>query len=104
MKLDPIKEASSSIAKLSSASCPKRAGGDARSVRNYERRKAFADLEEEFNIEELVEWLLKISENTHYLISYGKNSLNVIKKLNDPCKNALKLEKFWSRTINDNKV
>ena len=61
-------------------------------------------LQEEFNIEELVEWLLKISKNTHYLISYGKNSLDVIKKLNDPCKNALKLEKFWSRTLNDNKV
>lgn len=60
-------------------------------------------LQEEFNIEELVEWLLKISKNTHYLFTYGKNSLAVIKKLNDPYKNALKLEKFWLRTFKANK-
>ena len=34
LKFDPIEEASSSIAILSSASCPKRAGGVARSVKN----------------------------------------------------------------------
>ena len=34
LNFDPIEEASSSIAKLSSASSPKRAGGDTRSVRN----------------------------------------------------------------------
>ena len=35
LNFDPIGEASSSIAKLSSASSPKRAGGDTRSVKNF---------------------------------------------------------------------
>ena len=55
-------------------------------------------LQPEFNIEELVDWLVSISKNTNRLSKYGRNSINIIKKINNPERNAHKLKMFWLNT------
>ena len=57
-------------------------------------------LQREYNLEELVDWLVNLSKNSNILTRYGKNSINVIKKLNNPARNADKLKKFWLNTYN----
>ena len=57
-------------------------------------------LQTEFNLEELVNWLVNISKNTNILSRYGRNSINVIRKLNNPERNAHKLKRFWVNTYN----
>ena len=55
-------------------------------------------LQKEFDLQKLSEWLVYIANNTKILNIYGKNSLAIVKNLNDPKRNAKKMEKFWINT------
>ena len=52
-------------------------------------------LQKEFDLEKLSKWLVNVAENSKILSVYGKNSLAIVKKLNNPENSAKKLEKFW---------
>ena len=52
-------------------------------------------LQKKFDLKNLAKWLVNLSENSKILSVYGKNSLSIVKNLNNPENNAKKLEKFW---------
>ena len=52
-------------------------------------------LQKKFDLQKLSKWLVNLSENSKILSVYGKNSLSIVKNLNNPENNAKKLENFW---------
>ena len=55
----------------------------------------------DLNLEKLVDWLVNISNKRNVLSRYGRNSINVISKLNNSKRNAYKLKSFSLNTYNE---